>query len=240
MAKSNFKKALAVTAKWEGGWSDHPDDPGGKTYKGVTQKNYNYWRKKWGKSTQSVRNLTEGEWARIYHDGYWANEINCEGLFPGVDLATFDAKVNSGPSRGNKWLLASLDKNDNHVQTVKNICKRRLSFMQSLRIWKTFGKGWSRRVADIKAKGILWAAEAMELNPKKVIKEEADNSKKDAAKNVGGGAAGVGGGAGVENMTDFSSIFIWVLVAAIVGFALYRFVINKQQQKALENELENL
>ncbi|KQO80231.1 hypothetical protein [Rhizobium sp. Leaf262] len=81
-------------------------------------------------------------------------------LFPGVDLAVYDASVNSGGSRGLKWLKASAGSND-HSETVKRIYRARLSFMQSLAIWKSFGKGWGRRVADSEAKGVAMALAAM-------------------------------------------------------------------------------
>ena len=55
-------------------------------------------------------------------------------------------------SRGIKWLKASVGSSD-HTVTARAICRKRLSFMQSLKIWKTFGKGWSNRVADIEVIG---------------------------------------------------------------------------------------
>ena len=59
--KSNFERALAVVLRFEGGWSNHPRDPGGATMKGVTQKVYDRWRSKRGEPTQSVRTITEVE-----------------------------------------------------------------------------------------------------------------------------------------------------------------------------------
>lgn len=73
-------------------------------------------------------------------------------LAVGVDLATYDASVNSGGSRGGKWLLTSVGGPD--YETAKRICAKRLSFAQSLKICKTIGKGWSHRIADFEAKGV--------------------------------------------------------------------------------------
>ena len=59
--RSNFERSLAVVLRFEGGWSNHPSDPGGATMKGVTQEVYDRWRAKRGEPKQSVRNITELE-----------------------------------------------------------------------------------------------------------------------------------------------------------------------------------
>ena len=148
-----------ITAAYEGGWSNHPQDPGGATMYGVIQTVYDAWRKKKGLPRRSVKFIEMSEALEIYRTNYWV-PCGAPNLFPGVDLAVYDASVNSGVSRGRKWLAASLGSTD-HTETVKRICRARLSFMQSLKIWKTFGKGWGRRVAGIEAKGVAMAMEAM-------------------------------------------------------------------------------
>jgi lysozyme family protein len=87
----------------------------------------------------------------------------------GVDYAVFDAAINSGPGRAAKWLqtcvsvepdggigpktLAAVASFDSQ-QLVEDYSERRLSFLQALPTWPTFGKGWGRRVADVQAKAI--------------------------------------------------------------------------------------
>lgn len=154
-----FDVCHPITAKWEGGWSNHKADPGGATMYGVTQAVYDRWRKKRGLKTQSVRNITMQEALIIYKENYW-NACGAPGLFPGVDLAVYDAAVNSGVSRARKWLLASVGSDDD-AETVKKICRARLSFVQMLKTFKHFGKGWLRRIADIEVEGVAMARAAM-------------------------------------------------------------------------------
>ena len=92
-----FDVCHPITAKWEGGWSNHKADPGGATMYGVTQAVYDKWRKKRGLKTQSVRNITMQEALIIYKENYW-NACGAPDLFPGVDLSVYDASVNSGVS----------------------------------------------------------------------------------------------------------------------------------------------
>jgi len=155
-----FTACHDITKKWEGGWSDHKADPGGKTMYGITEAVYHAWLKKRGISLKPVRNISMSEAIIIYREQYWNPTAVQYNLFPGDDLAVYDASVNSGVSRGLKWLKASAGSND-HSETVKRICRARLSFMQCLAIWKSFGKGWGRRVADIEAKGVAMALTAM-------------------------------------------------------------------------------
>ena len=98
MASGNFERCLAVTLKWEGGYSNHPDDPGGPTMRGIIQREYDSWRKKQGKRTRPVRQIEENELRDIYRSEYW-DAMNCGNLDPGLDLCVFDAAVNSGVRR---------------------------------------------------------------------------------------------------------------------------------------------
>ncbi|HEY7821399.1 MAG TPA: glycosyl hydrolase 108 family protein, partial [Acidimicrobiia bacterium] len=102
MAKGNFPKCLAVTLTHEGGYVNHPRDPGGATNLGVTHKTL---AAHLGRpvSKQDVRNLTQGDVEPIYRRGYWL-PVKGENLPHGVDLAVFDFGVNSGPSRSAKYL----------------------------------------------------------------------------------------------------------------------------------------
>ena len=48
MPSAAFEASLPFVLRWEGGFVDHPNDPGGRTNKGVTQKVYDAWRKRQG------------------------------------------------------------------------------------------------------------------------------------------------------------------------------------------------
>ena len=159
--KENYAQALKQVLKYEGGYVDHPKDPGGPTNKGVTQAVYDSWRKSQNLPTQSVRNINDSEVAAIYKNLYW-DAISGDNLPAGVDFAVFDYAVNSGVSRAAKTLQAVVGvTQDGQIgpQTIQAtkayvalaVTNKRLAFMQSLSIWSTFGKGWSARIADVKA-----------------------------------------------------------------------------------------
>jgi len=159
--KENYPQALKQVLKYEGGYVDHPKDPGGPTNKGVTQAVYDNWRRSQKLPTQSVRAIADSEVAAIYKNLYW-DRVSGDNLPDGVDFAVFDFAVNSGVSRAAKYLQAVVGVTQDGVvgpatiQATKTyvamtVTNKRLAFMQSLSIWSTFGKGWSARIADVKA-----------------------------------------------------------------------------------------
>ncbi|MBJ7533416.1 peptidoglycan-binding protein [Rhodomicrobium vannielii ATCC 17100] len=142
MAAGNFERCLAITLKWEGGYSNHPDDPGGPTMRGVIQREYDAWRKRQGKRPRPVRQIEDAELRAIYRENYW-DTMNCDALPAGLDLCVFDAAVNSGPGRARQWL--------EQAHYIEAYCDARLAFLQRLgRLWRVFGTGWARRVAGIR------------------------------------------------------------------------------------------
>lgn len=99
-----FSRALDMVLQHEGGYVDHPNDPGGATNKGVTQKVYNAYRTKKGQPKRSVKEIADDELQDLYFNGYWRPAM-C-GEMPNEALATFmlDAAVNHGPSQAIKLL----------------------------------------------------------------------------------------------------------------------------------------
>ncbi|MDQ7075251.1 MAG: glycosyl hydrolase 108 family protein [Gammaproteobacteria bacterium] len=168
--KNNFKEALKHVLVHEGGWADHPKDPGGATMKGVTLITF---RRHFGKdrSKEELRNISDVQLEQIYRSGYW-DKCHCDDLPEGVDYVVFDGAVNSGPGRSAKWLQGVIGaKQDGGVgpktlakvaekepaQMCDLICDRRLAFLQSLRTWKVFGLGWGRRVEGVRKQGLKLA-----------------------------------------------------------------------------------
>lgn len=172
MAASSFDAALARVLSHEGGYSNHPKDPGGPTMRGIIQSVYDAYRRGRGLSTRSVRNIDDHELKDIYRHQYW-DAIRGDALPVGIDLAVFDGAVNSGPAQAAKWLQRSLGLTaDGQVGAltldaaaactvpaalVEAICDRRLAMLKTLRTWPVFGKGWGRRVADVRAVARSWA-----------------------------------------------------------------------------------
>ncbi len=97
-----IEQALAFTLKWEGGYVNDPDDPGGATNYGVTQNVYNARRKACGLPTQSVRAITMPEVVNIYQNGYW-KPAGCQTMPYPLALAIFDTSVNFGVGRADQF-----------------------------------------------------------------------------------------------------------------------------------------
>lgn len=173
--KENFDRSLELVLIHEGGWADHPQDPGGATMKGVTltvfQRYYGLNRTK-----NDLRNITNEQLAHIYRTGYW-DKCQCDQLPAGLDYAVFDSAVNSGTARGAKWLQAAIGAvQDGSIgpRTLERVARQdpkdiidtmldlRLRFLQSLRIWQTFGRGWRRRVEGVRCEALRMAGESSE------------------------------------------------------------------------------
>lgn len=162
--RENISLALRHVLAHEGGFVNHPKDPGGATNMGVTQAVYDAYRDRQGKSRRSVRAITPDEVADIYKRQYW-DTVMCDDLPSGLDYAVFDYAVNSGPRRAAQDLqrelgvtvdgivgqmtLAAVSKVD-VFDLIERLCDRRMKFLRGLKHWSTFGKGWSNRVEDVR------------------------------------------------------------------------------------------
>lgn len=160
--KDNWEQCFALVLKHEGGFVNHPADPGGMTNLGVTKK---VWEAFVGYEVDEdeMRSLTPEIVKPLYKKNYW-DAIRGDDLPDGVDYATYDLAVNSGVRRavkmlqraagvpddgiiGSKTIDAVHDKNPREL--AQDICENRLAFLQALPTWDVFGKGWGRRVADV-------------------------------------------------------------------------------------------
>jgi lysozyme family protein len=100
---SGFYQALPVTLRFEGGFANHPADPGGATMKGVTQGTYDAFRHELGQPSAPVREITDAEVELIYHTRYWT-PAKCDALPWPASLCHFDASVNHGLTGAAKLL----------------------------------------------------------------------------------------------------------------------------------------
>ncbi len=162
---------LSVTLPEEGGWADNPHDPGAATMEGVTQRVYDAWRHSCGLPFRSVREIEPSERDAIYKTQYF-DPIKGAELTPGVAITVFDYAVNSGVYRAAialQWALGvKMDgqiglltlhaaSQDNASHIIEAVCGRRLSFLERLRTWRWFGRGWSARVHRVEAKALRQA-----------------------------------------------------------------------------------
>lgn len=166
----NFAPSLAHVLASEGGWSDDPHDPGGATNEGITQHRYDLFRVSHGQQTRSVRLIDPNEVEAIYRI-YW-NAVQGDKLPSGVDYATFDYAVNSGPHRAVCALqeaagvaddgligtvtLAAVNSADPR-RLINAICDERQAYLESLPTYRYFGDGWDNRVASVEqvARGMV-------------------------------------------------------------------------------------
>ncbi len=162
MVATSFARSLKLVLKFEGGYSDNPRDPGGATNLGITQATLANFRDR-SVTKADVKALQPDEVAKIYKKNYW-NDVACDQLPAGIDLCMFDLAVNSGAQRAIKILQAALGIKINGILTahtfeatlqadphhlISAICQRRLSFLQRLSIFTTFGRGWKTRIAEL-------------------------------------------------------------------------------------------
>ncbi len=173
--RMNREKATRMTLGVEGRWSDHPVDPGGKTMFGVTLETFREAKRRNIILSRGFRlqDLTPRLATKIYVKMYW-NAVCGDQLPSGLDALVFDVQVNSG--QGGRRLQKTMNRlfrsqlkvdNDIARQTIavvntaldkdpENVYKimigvasRRLLHWTSLRIWKTFKRGWARRGARV-------------------------------------------------------------------------------------------
>lgn len=202
----NFARSLSLALKEEGGWADNPKDPGGATQKGVTLANFRRFVKP-NATKEDLRKITDEQLATVYRRHYW-NEVNGSELPDGVDCVTMDYAINSGPSRSAKALQKVVGVVEDGkigpatIEAIKEkglgvvvnlLCDERLAFMKRAKgsagalkgklLWPTFGKGWSARVARIRAAGLKMAAQPTPEKPR-IIETTVEINKPTVPKKV--------------------------------------------------------
>jgi lysozyme family protein len=175
MAASSYDEALARLLVHEGGYSNHPSDPGGPTNWGIPIFDYRKYVKP-AATAADVRSMPVEVAKKIYRDKYW-NAMRCDELPAGVDYCIFDYGVNSGTGRAPKILrrlvglpqtpaavtdavIAAAGARDPKI-LIDAICDERLAFLRGLRTWDVFGNGWGRRVREVRAAALAMAQRAM-------------------------------------------------------------------------------
>lgn len=161
----DFVNAHRIVARWEGGYSDHPSDPGGATNYGITIGVLSEWRGL-RVTKQDVKNLTLQEAGAIFRDRYW-DVLRCDELPEEVRLIVFDCAVNQGPGRAVEFLQKSVEvavdgkfgpktmaaiHSHNKLDLKAELARRRLDHYYNLAHKggkSVFEKGWLNRLVDI-------------------------------------------------------------------------------------------
>lgn len=155
----NFDKAFDMLMLHEGGYVNHPDDPGGETNYGITK-------------ATARRNGYDGPMKslpldvarRIAKAEYW-DAVRADALPDQIRFDVFDTCYHSGPVRAIRLLQQALGFIGTDVDGIfgrntlasvqaadpKELDKKfngyRLRFLASLGTWPSFGRGWVRRIA---------------------------------------------------------------------------------------------
>ncbi len=88
----NFEKGVKFVLAREGGYSNHPNDSGGETNKGVTHKTYDAYRKSQGLPTRSVKDITDKEVKDIYYNNYYKASGADKIKDPKMSTVVFDTQ----------------------------------------------------------------------------------------------------------------------------------------------------
>lgn len=168
--KENWPASLAAVLKSEGGNDDDPADHGGRTSRGITQREFTAWLAEQGRPNQDVWTASDKDVATIYHDEYW--EPNGDLLPIGADYMSFNTNVLAGPHRSAILLQRALGVKDDGrigpvtraaiaradpVALINNFAAQSAAFYKSLNQPK-FTKGWLNRVAFVKATALAMLA----------------------------------------------------------------------------------
>ena len=163
MSDSNYDPCYRFTQQWEGGYVNHPSDPGGCTNKGITIHTLRAWRGT-NCTCDDIKTLSDDEAGQIYASNYWRPVWGGE-LPNGLDLCVWDWGVNSGPRRAVKKLQQMVGSSadgkmgPNTMAAVRVYVDKvgiataitdylniRQTYYESLSTFNTFGKGWTNRV----------------------------------------------------------------------------------------------
>lgn len=151
---SAFTTAFEIVVGHEGGFVDNKNDPGGATKYGISQRSY---------PRVNISALTLDGARAIYEADFWV-KAGCDLCDPGLGLVLFDAAVNNGVGQAVRWLQGAVGVKQDGVigpatraaiakadpqKTLVELHAQRIYMMAGLSTWKHFGRGWSRRLANL-------------------------------------------------------------------------------------------
>lgn len=244
----NAEKCIRKTLSYEGGFTANPADTGNWTggRRGVGElKGTNFGISAAAYPAIDIRNLTVDQAIAIYRADYWA-KVDGDKMPYGLDLCAFDGAVNSGVSRGVKWIQQAIGAvpdgvvgpdtvakahSADPVAAVKAACSARLNTLRGFASFASFGSGWSRRIADVEATALGMAARGTGQQPQAVLDQAAREQTHAAATSSVGTRGAVASGAATQALADLPTWVHYGLLAAAVLVTLY-FITRAQQAKA--------
>ena len=147
----NFDQAFEIIIGHEGGYVNDPRDPGGETKYGISKRAY---------PSEDIANLTLDRAKFLYKRDYW-DAVDAESIPGAARLIVFDCSVNCGVTTAKKLLQRAVGTKDDGIIGAKtraaisnttDIAMKFagfwLQYYTDLPGWPTYGKGWTRRVAN--------------------------------------------------------------------------------------------
>jgi lysozyme family protein len=247
MSATNRRASFLATMKWEGGETLSLDraDPGnwtgGRVGAGALRGS------RWGVSasahpTLDIANLTIDDALKIFVDGYW-NAIGADAMADGVDHCVSDDAYNSGPGAALRRYRRRVVVGD-ALATIRAHSLARLSFLRSLRVWRSFGRGWAARVAGVEAESVVMATKTASADPS-VSRAHVDAQ----ARGAGAQAARSRGRAALlaliallspfvhltltGRVVSISLALVTVMFAIAVGLSFWSMIVHQERSRAL-------
>ena len=162
---SNWQKSFELMLKSEGGFVNHPSDPGGMTNLGVTKATWENWVGRESDEAE-MRSLTPEKVEPLYKKKFF-DAVRGDELPVGLDYLLFDFAVNAGAGRAIKTLQSAVGVTPDGgfgpltmaavqaiepQELIERFSQAKEDFYRSLNTFNVFGKGWLNRVADVKLK----------------------------------------------------------------------------------------
>lgn len=255
--QSSYPTAIKNVLAHEGGYTNHPSDPGGPTNWGITIFDARkYWKA--GATAADVKAMPLSVAQSIYERRYWDAQ-RCDDLPAGLDYSVFDYGVNSGTGRSGKVLrrICGLPDNTSAItqEVIDAVQKRdaatlikamndeRMRFLKSLKTWPVFGAGWGRRVSEVKALSLKMAGSLAASTAKPITPTPASETMAKATvspppiKTIAGGAAVATAGTGYAAIDwILAHPYVSVAVAAIGIFVVVEIVSRVAKRQTAKAE----
>lgn len=164
---ADFDTIMIHIFEYEGGYVDHPRDPGGATNMGITFRTLEGWLG-YPITKQDVKDLSKSTAKEIYRARYW-NAVEADTMPPGLNMVLMDAAVNSGPSASIRWVQRALgvtadgilgpvtrkaiSEADTKTLVIASLNERRKSVRQ-FRNYDVFGRGWENRINNVEHRAL--------------------------------------------------------------------------------------
>jgi lysozyme family protein len=254
MARETYDEALRRLLGHEGGYTNHPSDPGGPTNFGITIADYRRYVKPKA-AAADVRAMRLDQAKAIYRTKYWA-AMRCDQLPAGLDYAVFDYGVNSGVGRVRKVLqrllgfrddgrigealLAAIRKRDVR-DLIARLCDERLAFLKRLKTWPVFGSGWGRRVGEVRAAALVMTESGRAPASARDVRQSGTPGKgvvpinSQAQRSTAGGIAAAGAAAAQQaHHAGARAVTIFAIVLAAAALAVVGWLAWRWRQRHLQ------